>query len=373
MDFLHNAFFDNPHPLPVHREGIPSGRLAENLYFRGQAWACAGGLQGTLWSECDHERSQYDTRYCSWPQHPHRTFDRAQSVDEAYLQHTETANVIHAEIYRTAVQHLEPNEDCEYQDLRGYRPYAYTGNLRRDTSRRKHHPLFPSNINSGFDPFGHNDTRRRACGDPHQATPIYTVEEPDENDPPAFSQLPHRARSRRSSLGSNVDQSPGLVNPSSFVVAETEDTSRAWTVSTVSTSPSPGQEHPTPAVPPSSPQHGFIHDDQPDMTGAPKEAPPTTPSRGPSSPRSPYQEAFHTRDDTHQAPHREARDLGTICHYILRQNEKLKRRRDYLHRLRFRLCRKEEELSIWESRLEERETRIGQREIGCYGYGVFPR
>lgn len=364
MDFLHDAFFDGPHTLPSHMEGSPGARLPENLYFRGQAWPCAGVLPGPFRSGWDHGRSQYDTRYCSWPPHPHRTFDRAQSLDEAYLQHTETANPIHAELYPT------PNEKCEYYQLRGYRPYACMSNHRRDTDRRKHHPLFPLDINSGFDPFGCNDTRQRACGNLHQAMPNYTVEEPDENELPAFSQLPHGAKPRRSSPGIHVDPSPGLVNPSSFVVAETEDVSCAWTVSPVSTSRSPRQESPTPAVPPSSPQPGLIHGDHTDMVGAQEEPPFTTPSRRPSSPRSPYQEEFPPRDDTHQAPHREAGDLGTIYHHILRQNEKLKRKREYLHRLRFRLCRKEEELGIWESQLEERETRVGQTESGCYRYGA---
>ncbi|KAL8898030.1 MAG: hypothetical protein Q9192_002288 [Flavoplaca navasiana] len=199
--------------------------------------------------------------------------------------------------------------------------------------------------------------------------PNYTVEEPDENEHPALSQLPHGARPRRSSPGIHVGPSPGLVNPSSFVVAETEDVSRAWTVSTVSTSRSPRQESPTPAVPPSSPQPGLIHGDHTDMVGPQGESPSTTPSRRPSSPRSPCQEEFHPRDNTHQAPYREAGDLGTIYHHIHRQNEKLKRKRDYLHRLRFRLCRKEEELGIWESQLEERET----RRLGWRAVALFPK
>ncbi|KAI4257578.1 MAG: hypothetical protein L6R42_005566 [Xanthoria sp. 1 TBL-2021] len=372
MEFLNNAFYDGPQYLSGHLEDALYKRSPGGPYFnRGQRWPCSGGfcsgsLPDPFWNESEHGRSQYDALYSSWPQHPHRTFDRAQSLDEAYLHHTETAIPSCTESYRTAFQHLKPMQGCGCQERRGYRPCSYMSSPRCDTRREQHDPSFPFDVHRGFGHCGENDFRRRTCSNSNWTVPGYTVEEPEGSELPTSPRLPHRARSR-SQQGSHDDKCPGFLNLGSITVAGTEDRPR---VQTISSSGSPSHESPHAAQHP-SPHPGLVHGDQPDSAGPQEDSPSSTLSRHPSSPRSPCHEGFYAPDDIPPAPDREE-DLGAIYHHILRQNEKLKRKRDKLHRLRLKLFRRAEKLQFWEVELMEREAREGRTVTESSGYDGFP-
>ena len=372
MDFINKDLPNGPQFLPAHVEDSPFSRRRGGPYFnRGQPWPSSEGLPDPFWSETEHGRQQYDALNSPWLQHPQRAFERAQKLDEAFLDHTESTVPNHTEPYRADFQHLEPTQDCGYQERRGHGQSSYFSTYQcppRCGSCREHHdPSFPFDANFGFVHSGENDRRRRACSNGYRTMRDYTVEEPDGSEIHNSSRLPHRTRSR-SRCGGYGNRSPELLNWSTIAVAGTEARSR---IRTVSTSGSSSHQSPPAAAPPPSPHPNIVHDDQPGLSESQENSPSSTPSRRSSSPRSPCHHEFDTREDAQPPPCGEQVDIRMIINYILGQNLRLNRKRDKLHRLRLDLLRRAEDLNFRELQILEREARGRRMNAGSSRPSVF--
>ncbi|KAI4098634.1 MAG: hypothetical protein LQ339_006367 [Xanthoria mediterranea] len=361
MEFLNNAFYDGPQYLSGHLEDALYNRSPGSLCFnRAHRWPCSGGicpggLPDPFCNESGHGRSQYNALYASWPQHPHKTFDRAQSLDEIYLQPTEGDT----ESYRTAFRYSKPTQDYGYQERRRYRPSSYISSPRCPACKEQHDPSFPFDVHFGFGHCGEKDSNRTTRG--------YTVVDPNGSELPTSPQLPHGPRSK-SPQGSYGDKFSRLLGLGAIAAAATEDKPR---VQSVSTSGSSSHESRHAAAPPPSPHPGLVNGEGVDSAGVQEESPSSTPSRHPSSPCSPHHERMHAPDEMQAATCREE-DLGAIYHHIFRQYARLKRKTDKLHRLRLKLFRREEKLRIWELELLARDSREGRTERESGGYNGLP-
>ncbi|KAL8772170.1 MAG: hypothetical protein Q9209_002605 [Squamulea sp. 1 TL-2023] len=304
----------------------------------------------------------YGRLHFSVPQHFHSSFDRAQGLDNAFVNYTETANRAYTRHCRTGFLHCEPMQECECQERRGYRPSSYSGS--REGSHKYRDPSFRFDVHFGFGRQGGEDERRRARSNDNVGVPGYTVQEPDDDDFPTFSQLPHQARSR-SRGGENGEKHGNFLGWGFVPVTETEARLR-----TVSTSGSP--DHQSPARPP-SPHPSPVEVDRPNSTGPHEDTPSPMPLSGPSSPRLPYHQDFSIHDDTQPYLAGQPVDLRVIIDNFRRQNQKLKRKRAKLNRLWSELLLKEEELRFRELKIMGLEAQQGRIHPEFPRHNGFPR
>ncbi|KAL8783738.1 MAG: hypothetical protein Q9213_004419 [Squamulea squamosa] len=344
-----------------------SGLLSGGPPFdRRQPWHCLRDFPEQYWNQQEALPS-YERRHSSGPQYFHSTFDRVQSLDNAFVNYTETANRAYIRPRRTDILHCEPIQECGCQERREYRPSTYSdsgeGSHKYGLGGEQQDPSFPFDVHFGFGRRSGDNERRRARNNDNVAVLAYTVQEPDSDDFPASSQLLHQARSR-SRGGENGEEYGSYLGWGFVPVTGTE--ARLRTVSRSSST-----DHQCPARPP-SPHPSPVEGERPNSAGLHEDTPSPIPVSRPSSPPLPYHQGFPTHDDAQPYLPGQPVDLRIIIDNFRRQNQKLKRKRAKLNRRWSELLFKEEELKFRELKIMNIEAQQGRIHPEFPRRNVFP-
>ncbi|KAI4241262.1 MAG: hypothetical protein L6R40_004678 [Gallowayella cf. fulva] len=357
-------FYDGSHFFSQNLENSPDDNLPDYPFLsRGRRWPspgrfhafrCTEGLwndqESSLWG-CDG--SQDDIGHDAWPQHSYSPFNRAQSLDYPFLNHTHFPDPPYRESDGAGFRSFE--RDFRRRERRGHRQTPcsafYNASPRFNHHRAQQDPRFPFDADSSCEPSGDNGGRRRSWGEGDRAAPGY--KEPDDDNLGSSLPLPHRTGC--GSRNRVIQYAPGILDWDVVTIAGTEGEARSPPRTLSPSEPSDGAPHA--AAPPPSPHINPMPNGDAVLSGAREDSPSSTPSRHPSSPRSPQPQGFPGINDNQPQVYDGEMDLSGIFYHLRRQNRRLKAKRARLERFQSDLVRRAEALRSWEVNMQEWEAR----------------